>query len=143
VRTAAVSRVDLEIKKAISDEELVSLYNRARALCVCGYSRTFRAGAARGDGLRDTCGRCKGGRGSESVLHTETGILTPRDEGAFAEAAADLLTNDERREAMGHCGVEVIRSFWTLRHAGERLEAHLTRAVAGAKGARVGCDYSK
>jgi len=41
---------------------------------------------------------------------------------------------------MGRRGVQVVRSFWTLRRAGERLEAHLSQAAARSKQDSGGCN---
>ena len=65
----------------------------------------------------------------ESVLHNETGILAERDEEAFAQATTELLRDDVQRERLARRALEVVRSFWTWKHAAERLSWHLERAV--------------
>jgi glycosyltransferase involved in cell wall biosynthesis len=65
----------------------------------------------------------------ESVLDNETGILTERDEEAFAQATAELLRDDAQRQRLGRRGLEVVRSFWTWGQAAERLGSHLIRAA--------------
>ena len=138
---AAGLRVDLEVKKAIPDSELVSLYNRARLFVYAAILEPFGLAPVEAMACGTPVVAVKEGGVRESVLHNETGILTPRDEGAFAEATTDLLENDEQRERMGCRGVEVVRSFWTVRHAGERLEAHLRQAVARSKQDSGECDH--
>jgi glycosyltransferase involved in cell wall biosynthesis len=140
VGIAAALRVDLEVKKAIPDNELVSLYNRARLFVYASILEPFGLAPVEAMACGTPVVAVKEGGVRESVLHNETGILTPRDECAFAEATAGLFENDERRERMGRRGAEVVRSFWTLRHAGERLEAHLKKAVARSKQDSGGCD---
>ena len=142
VRMAAGLRVDLELKKAIPDSELVCLYNRARLFVYGAILEPFGLAPLEAMACGTPVVAVKEGGVRESVLHNETGILTPRDEGAFAEATSDLLENDEQRERMGCRGVEVVRSFWTVRHAGERLEAHLRQAVARSKQDSGGSDHT-
>ena len=141
VRMAARLRVDLEVKKSIPDSELVCLYNRARLFVYAAILEPFGLTPLEAMACGTPVVAVKEGGVRESVLHDETGILTPRDESAFAEATADLLGNDEQRERMSCRGVEVVRSFWTVRHAGERLEAHLRQAVARSKQVGRGCDH--
>jgi glycosyltransferase involved in cell wall biosynthesis len=133
VRLAARLRLDLEVKKAIPDTELVSLYNRARLFVYAAILEPFGLAPVEAMACGTPVVAVKEGGVRESVLHNETGILTPRDERAFAEATTGLLADDEQRERMGRRGVEVVRSFWTLQHAGERLEAHLKHAIARSK----------
>jgi len=133
VRMAAGLRVDLEVKTSIPDSELVYLYNRARLFVYAAILEPFGLAPLEAMACGTPVVAIKEGGVRETVVHNETGILTPRDEGAFAEATTDLLENDEQRERMGCRGVEVVRSFWTVRHAGERLEAHLRQAVARSK----------
>ena len=133
VRMAAGLRVDLEVKKSIPDSELVCLYNRARLFVYAAILEPFGLAPLEAMACGTPVVAVKEGGLRESVLHNETGILTPRDESAFAEATIDLLENDEQRERMGRRGVEVVQSLWTVRHAGERLEAHLRQAIARSK----------
>jgi glycosyltransferase involved in cell wall biosynthesis len=67
----------------------------------------------------------------ESVSHNETGVLTERDEGLFADTITELLSDETRRKAMGEKAIRAIREFWTLEHAGDRLLHHIRRAVGG------------
>lgn len=55
------------------------------------------------------------------MIDYETGVITERDESLFAEAVITLLLDEGRKEKMGQKTVEVIRVFWTLEHARERL----------------------
>jgi glycosyltransferase involved in cell wall biosynthesis len=140
MRMALSLRVELEVKTAIPDSELVGLYNRARLFVYAAILEPFGLAPLEAMACGTPVVAVKEGGVRESVLHNETGILTPRDEGTFAEATAELLDNDEQRERMGRRGVEVVRSFWTLRHAGERLEAHLRQAIARCKQVSGRCD---
>jgi glycosyltransferase involved in cell wall biosynthesis len=133
VSLAARLHVDLEVRRAIPDDELVSLCNRARLFVYAAILEPFGLAPVEAMACGTPVVAVKEGGVRESVVHVETGILTPREERAFAGAAADLLADDQQRERMGRRAVEVVRDFWTLRHAGERLEAHLRRAIARSK----------
>jgi glycosyltransferase involved in cell wall biosynthesis len=139
VKTAARLRVELEIKTSIPDNELVCLYNRARLFVYAAILEPFGLAPLEAMACGTPVVAVKEGGVRESVLQNETGILTPRDERAFAEATMNLLENDEERERMGRRGVEVVQEFWTLRHAGERLEAHLREAVVQGNPGTGGC----
>jgi glycosyltransferase involved in cell wall biosynthesis len=130
METARDLEVQLEIKHLVSDSELVGLYNRAKLFVYGSYLEPFGLAPLEAMACGTPVVAVKEGGVRESVLHKETGLLTERDESTFAEATTELLEDDERRERMGRRAVEVVRSFWTLRHAGERLEAHLRQAIA-------------
>ena len=132
VQMAARLGVGLEIRKAIPDGELARLYNVAKVFVYASILEPF--GLAPVEAM--ACGTpvvavCEGGV-RESVIPNETGLLTDRDEVAFAAALSELLPDDRRREHMGSRGVEVVRNYWTLEHAGARLASHLHRVVGDA-----------
>ena len=130
VRLAARLRVHLDLKTSVSDNDIVCLYNQTRLFVYGAILEPFGLAPVEAMACGTPVVAVKEGGARESVLDAETGILTPRDEAVFADAVSGLLENDERRKRMGCRAVEVVRSFWTIRHAGERLEAHLKRAVA-------------
>ena len=67
----------------------------------------------------------------ESVVDGVTGLLTPRDESAFADALARILDDDEFAHELGVAARQKVTSEWTWAAASERVEAELT-AVASA-----------
>lgn len=128
VSRASQLGVSFEIRVMIGDEELVSLYNRAKLLVYAPRLEPF--GLVPLEAMAcgtPVVGVCEGGV-RESVVPGLTGLLTQRDEIEFAEAVSDLLNNTERRVEMGRRGVESVRQFWTLGHAADRLMEHLKRA---------------
>ncbi len=130
VRMAAALRVDLEVKKSVADSELVCLYNRARVFVYAAILEPFGLAPLEAMACGTPVVAVREGGVRESVLPNETGFLTDRDEGMFAEALSELLQNDRLREEMGARGVEAVRNYWTLEHAGGRLAAHLNRAAS-------------
>jgi len=128
-RLAAKLGVDLHFKKCISDLDLVLLYNRARLFVYAPYLEPFGLAPLEAMACRTPVIAVKEGGVRESVLHDETGILTERDEEAFALATTELLRDDAQRERLASRGLEVVQSFWTWTHAAERLDRHLRRAA--------------
>lgn len=129
MHTAARVGVDLSIKKLIPDSELVRLYNTAKVFVYSSILEPFGLAPVEAMACGTPVVAIKEGGVRESVVHNETGFLTDRDEEAFAAALGELLGNDRLREQMGARGMEVVRSFWTLEHAGERLASHLNRSA--------------
>jgi glycosyltransferase involved in cell wall biosynthesis len=120
--------VDLEIKVLVQDDELVSLYNRTSMVLFAPYLEPFGLVPLEAMACGAPVVAVREGGVRESVVHDETGILTEREEREFSEAVSGLLTDARRREAMGKKGIEAVRGFWTLDHAGQRLLSHLERA---------------
>jgi glycosyltransferase involved in cell wall biosynthesis len=129
LRLAATLKVGLSIKKLVSDSDLVRLYNRAKLFLYAPYLEPFGLVVLEAMACGTPVIAVKEGGVRESVLHNETGILTERDEEAFAQATSELLRDDVQRERLARRALEVVRSFWTWKHAAERLSWHLERAV--------------
>jgi glycosyltransferase involved in cell wall biosynthesis len=124
------NRVELEVRSLVNDEELVALYNKARLVVYAPYLEPFGLVPLEAMACGTPVIAVKEGGVRESVLHNETGILTERDEVMFAEAISELLLDEQRRLNMSRKGLEVVKAFWTLEHAGQRLLWHLERAVS-------------
>jgi glycosyltransferase involved in cell wall biosynthesis len=133
-RLAGAVGVDLSIKKCVSDSELVSLYNKAKLFLYAPYLEPFGLAPLEAMACGTAVIAVKEGGVRESVLDNETGILTERDEQAFAKATAELLQDDAQRQRLGRRGREVVRSFWTWGQAAERLGSHLIRAASLRRG---------
>jgi glycosyltransferase involved in cell wall biosynthesis len=129
LRLAATLKVDLSIKKLVSDSDLVRLYNKAKLFLYAPYLEPFGLVVLEAMACGTPVIAVKEGGVRESVLHNETGILAERDEEAFAQATSELLRDDVQRERLARRALEVVRSFWTWKHAAERLSWHLERAV--------------
>jgi len=65
----------------------------------------------------------------ETIINNKTGVLTVRDEGLFAEAVVEMLSNNKKRESLVLKALKTIKEFWTLEKAGERLLNHLNHAI--------------
>jgi len=128
LQTAAKLDVNLEIKIYVPDSEIVNLYNRAKLLVYAAILEPFGLAPLEAMSCGTPVVAVKEGGTRETILHNETGILTDRDEGAFAEAIRELLENEGLTKRMGGRGADDVRERWTLEQAGERLVWHLKRA---------------
>ena len=130
-RLAVSLEVNLRILQLIDDSKLVELYNKARVVLYAPYLEPF--GLVPLEAMAcgtPVVGVCEGGV-RESILHDKTGILTDRDESAFAAAVERLLTDEDKQKAMAARAADQIRAMWTQQKAGDRLLAHLETAARG------------
>lgn len=128
---AARKDVALEFKTLLPDEELVELYNRALGFLYAPYLEPFGLAPVEAMACGTAVVAVKEGGVRESVIHNQTGTLVDRDEDVFAEAIRELLLDKPKRARVGNEGIEWVRGFWTLQHAGQRLLRNLDRAVNG------------
>jgi glycosyltransferase involved in cell wall biosynthesis len=121
--------VDMEIMSLVGDEELVALYNRARLVLCAAYLEPFGLTPIEAMACGTPVIAVKEGGFKESVVHDQTGRLAERDPREFSKAISQLLGEPDVQRSMGQKGISAVRDFWTLKHAGERLEAHLRKAL--------------
>lgn len=122
-------KVKLKILTLISDEELVSLYNKAKLVVYAPYLEPFGLVPLEAMSCGTPVVAVKEGGVRESLLHGETGILTERDESLFAKEIAELIINDEKIEIMAKNSIKNTNDFWTLENSGKRLLNHLNSAI--------------
>jgi len=121
--------VDMEIMSLVVDEELVALYNRAQLVLCAAYLEPFGLTPIEAMACGTPVIAVKEGGFKESVVHDQTGRLVERDLREFSKAISQLLAEPDVQRSMGQKGISAVRDFWTLKHAGERLEAHLRKAL--------------
>jgi len=131
-RLANEHAVDMAIQKLVGDQDLLSLYNMAKLVVYAPYLEPFGLVPIEAMACGTPVVAVAEGGTKESVMDKETGILTSRSEGIFAEAVSDLLKDDKRRETMGKHAVDAVHGFWTLEQAGKRMLDHLNRAVVAS-----------
>ncbi|WP_321421865.1 glycosyltransferase family 4 protein [uncultured Methanobacterium sp.] len=121
--------VKLKILTMINDDELVTLYNKAKLLVYAPYLEPF--------GLVPLEAMCCGtpivaireGGVRESLIHNKNGILIERDEKLFAKAILDLISDDDMAFKFTKNSKKIVKNYWTLNHSGERLLNHMKRAM--------------
>jgi glycosyltransferase involved in cell wall biosynthesis len=121
--------VELRIESLIADDELVSLYNKAKLVLYAPYLEPFGLVPLEAMACGTPVVAVKEGGVRESVMHDKTGILTQRDENMFAHAVMDLLANEGKIRDMSQNAIECIEDYWSAEKAGKRLMRHITRVV--------------
>ncbi len=118
---ARQTAVTLELLVNVSDDTLVQLYNRARALVYSPILEPF--GFAPLEAL--ACGTpviaVKEGGVRESVADGVSGFLVPRDAREFAQVLERVLCDGRLDRTFGENGRAEILRFWTWNHAYKRL----------------------
>jgi glycosyltransferase involved in cell wall biosynthesis len=117
--------VQLEIHTRVSEDEVVRWYNRARLLAYAPYLEPFGLVALEAMACGTPVVAVAEGGTRESIQADETGLLTMRDEAAFA-AAIERVAGDPglASRLAGAAAAEVARR-WTWGSSTEQLEAAL------------------
>jgi glycosyltransferase involved in cell wall biosynthesis len=122
---ARSSGVELCIKNAISDSELVSILNRAALLLCTPRLEPFGFGVleASACGL-PVVGVAEGGL-RETVDHGRNGFLVDPEPEGIARAVERLLSDPSLARTMGANGVAHVTQNWALKESVDRLEKNL------------------
>lgn len=119
---AAASGVELELQFQVSEDELVSLYSRARLVVCAPHNEPFgfvplEAMAC----ARPVLAVAEGGL-LETVQEGMTGFLAPREVRAFGSRIAALLSNEEMMQAVADNAASHVRESWRWEDSVARLE---------------------
>ena len=126
---AAKLEVKLEILDMVDDEKLLNLYNSAKVVLYAPYLEPFGLVPIESMGCGTPVIGVKEGGVRETVVHNKTGILVERDEKLFAKAVKETMEDTNKLKKMSQISVDTVNNFWTLKHAGERIEWHLENAM--------------
>ena len=121
--------VKLDIMSMISDEDLIRLYNMAKAVVYAPYLEPFGYVPLEAMACGTPVVGVKEGGIKETVKHNKTGILTQRDEQDFADAIVKLFNDKQLWDKLAANGKAYVNSFWTLDAAGERLLKNMYRII--------------
>ncbi len=124
--------VALTVLSRVSDDELVGWYNRASLLAYAPYLEPFGLAALEAMACGTPVVAVAEGGTRESVRGGETGILTPRDEAAFAAAVERVMTDARLAERLAGAASDDVSRHWTWAASAERLEAALAACANGA-----------
>jgi glycosyltransferase involved in cell wall biosynthesis len=113
--------VSLEVRRNVPEEELVRLYNRARALVYAPVLEPFGFAPLEAMACGTPVVAVAEGGVRESVRDGVTGLLTQRDPRRFAAALTGLLRDEALQARLGGAGVAAVRSFWTWQEAYKRF----------------------
>lgn len=120
-------KVELEFRVNVAEDELVTLYNQARALVYAPVLEPFGLAVVEAMACATPVVAVKEGGVRESVRDDETGYLAPRDTVAFANALQCLLKDHRMAESLGANGRNEVLRFWTWDKAYERLMQNVKR----------------
>ena len=122
--------VDLQIKNAIPDAELVTTLNRATLLLYTSRLEPFGFAPLEANACGLPVVAVAEGGVRETVQDGVNGFLADRDPENIAGAINRLLQNPALARQMGENGALHVQGTWNVERSVDRLEAFLLRAVA-------------
>jgi glycosyltransferase involved in cell wall biosynthesis len=117
--------VDFVTHEAATDELLVSLLNRARALVYLPRLEPFGLVPLEANACGLPVVAIAEGGVRETISHDVNGLLVGPDPGEVARAIERVLDDDRLLERLGKEGRRIVEERWTTAAASERLEAAL------------------
>ncbi len=106
---AAQLNVDLSLRRVTDDQELAALYNQALAFVYTPHLEPWGLAAVEAMACGAPVVAVGEGGLLESVVDGLTGLLTPRDEEAYATALHKLLSQPEYRYQLGQQAADYVR----------------------------------
>jgi glycosyltransferase involved in cell wall biosynthesis len=129
-RLALSLDVNLRVVVNVTEQHLLSLYHGAAAFVYSPHKEPFGLVVLEAMACGLPVVAVAEGGPLESVIEGETGYLPPRDEDAFAEALARVLSDESLASDFSSAGREVVEREWTWEAAARRIEAHLVATAA-------------
>jgi glycosyltransferase involved in cell wall biosynthesis len=124
--------VRLRIEERASEDELVRWYNRAAVLAYAPYLEPFGLVALEAMACGTPVVAVAEGGTRESVRAGETGLLTPREAGAFAEALDRVLSDVALGSGLAAAARADVAQRWTWGESARQLEEALGECRDGA-----------
>jgi glycosyltransferase involved in cell wall biosynthesis len=110
--------------------EMAALYNRAAAFVYSPVREPWGLAAVEAMACGAPVVAVREGGVAESVVDGETGLLTPRDAGAFADALCSVLRAPGLAARLGAGGAAHARARFSWAFTIDNLEAHLQAVVS-------------
>ncbi len=129
INLAEELHVDLEIKDMVDDEKLLELYNSAKLVLYAPYLEPFGLVPIESMGCGTPVIGVREAGIRETVINEVTGMLVERDPEVFADTISKTLKNKHMMDEMSLRSIETVKEFWTMNHAGKRIEYHLKNAI--------------
>lgn len=130
---AKEKNVTVDFRVNVSEEELVLLYNQAKAFVYAPVMEPFGLAPLEAMACETPVAAVKEGGVRESVIDGLTGFLSPRVPEVFAENLQKILTDELLAGKMGKQGREEILKSWTWKRASERFLRHVQNFLAHKK----------
>lgn len=134
---AASRGVDMRIMMQVSDEQLVHLYNRAKAVVYAPLLEPFGLVALEAMACGTPVIGVKEAGLRETVRSGETGILTDRSETDFAQAIETLLSDERMLRSMSEQARTYVCRDWTWERSTDELVRHFRRVIGQASDVRT------
>jgi glycosyltransferase involved in cell wall biosynthesis len=135
-RVAARAGVQVDLLTGVPHDDLVRLYQRARAFVFAAHQEPFGLVVLEAMACGLPVVAVAEGGPVESMIDGTTGLLVPRDEATFAQALARVLGDAPLARSMGREGRRMAETAWTWQAASDRAEAQLAvLAGHGTQGA--------
>jgi glycosyltransferase involved in cell wall biosynthesis len=120
-KLAGARHVTLRFRVNVREDELVQLYNRARALVYAPILEPFGFAPLEAMACETPVVAVREGGVRESVREGETGLLVERDAQDFAHALTRILDNRTLARCLGERGRQYVLEFWTWQAAFQRM----------------------
>lgn len=122
--------VDCHFLGAISDDELVTLYNQASVVAYAPIREPFGLVPLEAMACGTPVVAVAEGGIKESVIHEQTGLLTERDPAQFAAALGQVLGDTSAANRYGQQGRQHVIEHWSWEQAAARIEEKLLSVAA-------------
>lgn len=122
IKLARSLGVNLEIKVRITDEELISLYNKARVVAYAPIMENFGLVPLEAMACETPVVGVKEAGIRETIRDGETGILVDRSERDFGNAIERVMEDDELARTLGKKGREEVVKNWTWERSVKKIE---------------------
>jgi glycosyltransferase involved in cell wall biosynthesis len=126
---AAALDVDLHLKENVSEDELVTLYNRAAVVAYSPHREPFGLVPLEAMACAAPVVAVREGGVMETVFPGENGLLADRHPQAFAQALSQILDNPALAAKYGHNGRQTVKQQWTWDTAVAKIEKHLLQTA--------------
>jgi glycosyltransferase involved in cell wall biosynthesis len=124
--------VSIEMKRRVSERELIGLYQRAAVLLYAPVLEPFGLAPLEAGSCGTPVVAVAEGGVRETVVDGETGLLVDNDPKQMGDALDRLLGNPAEARRLGDQGAARVRTFWAHDAATDRIEAALWSVVSGA-----------
>ena len=128
-------RVELVLLGAVSEDDLVRLYNEALVVVCASVREPFGLVPLEAMACATPVVSVEEGGLAESVIDGQTGLLVERDPRRVAGAVHDLATDPVLARQLGSNGRQHVLNHWTWERSIETLERSLQSVSAGRHGA--------
>ena len=121
--------VEIELKKMVSDEELIQLLSNAVCMVYTSKLEPFGFAPLEANACGTPVVAVAEGGVRETVIHGKNGFLTNNKASELAFYVEKLIADKELRQEMSAFALQNVRENWSLQAGSERLITALTEVV--------------